>query len=134
VSSVNAEEGARRLGVFGEALGDDETAASFAEAMLAAAVRNAAGYPSPQSRMSASGLELRGKAIEGRADALVSSSGRSVRLGDVIFGSEFGSSLFAQFGARDSRGNWLFRAADDPATIEQVERERIDKLIGEVAT
>lgn len=134
MSSVDAEEGARRLSEFGAALGDDQTAASFAKAMLDAAVRNAASYPSPQSRMAASGLKLAGKVIAGEASTLVSSAGRSVRLGDVLFGSEFGSMIYSQFGPRAERGQWLFPAADEPETIEQVERERIDPLIGEVAT
>jgi hypothetical protein len=134
VSRVDGLEAARRLNGFAEALADDETAASFAGAMLAQAVRNAAGRPSPQAPMSAAGLELHGKTIAGPADALVSSAGRSVRLGDVLFGSEFGSDTFTQFGPRVERGQWLFPAADDPATIERVERERVDKLISEVAT
>ena len=128
---VTPDEAARRLREFTEQLEAPATAEEFAEQMLRQAVQNAARRPTPQAPAASQGVSVERNRIVGNASASVAIGGRTVQLGEILMGSEFGSDLYTQFGPRQPRGAWLFPAADDPATIEAVERERVDELIEE---
>ena len=135
MSRVTAAEAARRIEALHDALErGQEIRESFAARMVAEAVQRAARRPSPQARMASSGIEARGPAIHGPSESLVRSTrGRLVRLGDVLGGSEFGSSEYVQFGPRSGGGKWLWPAADDPAVLAAVESEAIDPLLEDAA-
>ncbi len=87
-------------------------AQAVATATLAAARRRASGRPTPQARMAASGLSVDDGVILGPSYAIVSGRGGSTTLGNVLGGSEFGSTLYPQFGPR-RRGAWLTPAVDE---------------------
>lgn len=128
---VTPAEAADRLRTLTEQLGDPKTAESFAGEMLRVALSKAARRPTPQAPAASRGVSVQANRIVGDAGAPVSIGGRTVALGGILMGSEFGSVIYKQFGGRHSSGAWLFPAADDPATIEAVERERVDVLIDE---
>lgn len=129
---VTPAQGSERIEKFLAQVTDPEVVgAEFARQMLETAMRSAQSASSPQAPMASTGLELAGAQIRGPAGALVSSSTGSVELGRILFGSEFGSDLYTQFGPRVERGQWLFPAADEPAVIAAVERETVDRLITE---
>jgi len=128
---VTPAEAARRLREFTEQLADPRTAEEFAEAMLHQALALAARRPTPQAPAASRGIHAERNRIVGNAGEPISIGGRSVPLGDILMGSEFGSDEYVQFGPRQPRGAWLFPAADDPATMAEVETDRVDVLIDE---
>ncbi len=91
--------------------GSEALSHGYAEAVLKAAQGLAASHPTPQARMAAQAMGVR----EG---TILSLSGGPP--GEVAAGSEFGSTLYRQFGPRNERGYWLLPAANEPspATIE----------------
>lgn len=100
----------------------------YAAAVLGAAVRAAAGHPSPQSRMAASGLVAKRGEILSPPGAIVrGSGGRPVRLAEIIGGAEWGSDRFPQFAPRSSRGYWLMPAAGSREAIDAA-----DQALGDV--
>ncbi len=126
---VTPDEAARRVAAFAAVLSSDEAAAAFAVSWLKEASVVANTYPTPQARMAASGLETRGSHMIGNANTMVQTAGRSVPLGDVLFGAEFGSSVYTQFGPRQQHGYWLFRSADEQATMDDFERTFVDEAL-----
>lgn len=98
-----------------------EVAHAWAEAVLRQAQGIAATKPTPQARMAAEAFGVR----EG---TILSLSGGDP--GEVAAGSEFGSGIYTQFGPRNTRGYWLFPAANnpDPSTIAAGE-EALDQVI-----
>ena len=134
--SVTPDEAARRIAGFAASLGSEAAAAAFATAWIKEAKTVANTGPSPQARMAASGIQVSGAHVVGPANALVSrsSSPGSVPLGDILFGSEFGSSIYPQFGGRTTTGNWLFKSADSPNVMAAFETEYVDKAIAVVTS
>jgi len=89
----------------------DELEDRYARAILEQAKRNAGMRPTPQAPMAAAALVVESGTI------LAPAGGDSAEVGQ---GSEFGSSIYRQFGGRrNERGFWLLPAADNPdaATI-----------------
>ena len=85
--------------------GSDELSEAFARAVLDQAQRKASLHPTPQARMAAANMGVRGGSISplsGGAPA------------EVSVGSEFGSILYRQFGPRNPRGYWLLPSAENP--------------------
>jgi len=77
------------------------------------AVANASSRPSPQARMAAQGLRVKGGSVLGFPGTRVSTSGgRSVKLGAISFGAEYGSAQSPQFAARRESGYFLNPAAE----------------------
>lgn len=114
------ESAAAKLAAAGRALSDeDRVAQAFAELAVAQARRLAGGHPTPQSRLAATGAQARLGAIEvvGYPQAA------------IAWGSEFGSTIYRQFGPRHSRGSWLYPAGEDQATVDLFERTWIDQEI-----
>ncbi len=86
----------------------ESLAHDFATQILEQARRNAASKPTPQARMAAENMTVQGSTIA------PSSSGAA---SDVAIGSEFGSTVYAQFQRnRNPRGYWLFPAGQMVAT------------------
>lgn len=87
----------------------------WARAILDQAQGVAAGKPTPQARMAAEGMGV-------QRGTILSLSGGPPE--DVAAGSEFGSSLYRQFGPRNTRGYWLLPSAEapSPGTIAQGEK------------
>lgn len=133
--AVDPDEAAKRLTAFTVALGSEEAAAAFAVAWLDESKRAARASSSPQAALAAQGVTTRGATLTGDANTLVqrSSSPGAVPLGDVLFGSEFGSDIYTQFARRNQHGYWLFPSADSANVMETFEVEFVDKAI-DVAT
>lgn len=97
--------------------------------MLEAARAAAAGHPTPQSRMAASGLVSDHGSITSPAGSLVTGrGGRPARLVDIIGGAEWGSSGHRQFAPRNTRGYWLVPAADSEAALDAGDRALVEIL------
>lgn len=124
--------GIHRLNRLGARLRDGSAISEpYAEAVGAQAKRNASRRVSPQSPMAGSALVVRGSVVSVPSSAIVSSSSGPVRAGAIAGGSEYGSSLYRQFGPRSS-GKWLHAAADRPdsATLEAGE-DALAELVAE---
>ena len=81
----------------------------YAEAVLALALQNAAGRPTPQAPMAAENMTVDGASIIPLAGGAPA---------DVAIGSEFGSSLYRQFQQPPNPGGyWLYPAANDARTL-----------------
>ena len=81
----------------------------YAEAVLALAVQNAAGRPTPQAPMAAEVMTVERSTIAPLAGGAAA---------EVGIGSEFGSSLYRQFQKPPNpRGYWLYPAAEDVRTL-----------------
>lgn len=78
---------------------------TYARAVLEQAQGVASGKPTPQARMAAEGMGVRNGTI------LSLSGGPSA---EVAVGSEFGSTIYRQFGPRRQRGYWLLPSAESP--------------------
>jgi hypothetical protein len=112
--------------------GAHDLADPYAEAVLDAARSAASGRPTPQARMAASGLQADHGSILAPAGVLVSGrGGRPASLQDLILGAEFGSSTYAQFGPRNSRGYWLWPAADSGDAMDAADRA-MDEILHSV--
>ena len=129
---MDIAQGIRRL----EELEDElrrpvELEADYLEALRALALRAASGRPTPQARMAASALTIRGDVLSTPSTAVVSGRGGSALAGDIAGGSEWGSSIYPQFGPRRSgRGAWLGRAMADPA-LDRAGDQALDALVDE---
>ena len=89
----------------------DELEDVYARALLEQAQRAAGLKPTPQARMAAEAMGV-------EQGTILSLTGGAPS--DVAMGSEFGSTIYRQFGGqRNTRGYWLFPSADNPdaATI-----------------
>lgn len=81
----------------------------YAEAVLALALQNAAGRPTPQAPMAAEVMSAERGTIAPLAGGAPA---------EVGIGSEFGSSLYRQFQKPPNpRGYWLYPAAEDARTL-----------------
>lgn len=86
-----------------------DLAHSYAEAVLAQAVRNAASKPTPQARMAAENMTVTGADIHPTAGGAPAA---------VAIGSEFGSARYLQFHRPPNpRGYWLYPAATSIAAL-----------------
>lgn len=84
-------------------------AEKYAEAVLALALQNAAGRPTPQAPMAAENMV----ADKGTISPLAGGAPA-----EVSIGSEFGSSLYRQFHQPPNPGGyWLYPAANDARTL-----------------
>jgi hypothetical protein len=127
------ESAARKLAAVGRAMSDDDRIAqAYAELALESARRLAAGRPTPQARMAASGIEARQGALYGAAGRIVFGRGGPVPLGEIGWGAEMGSSLYPQFGPRHAQGAFLRPAGEDDDTVAEFERTWIDAEISRV--
>ena len=92
----------------------------YAQALLAQAVSNAAGRPTPQAPMAAANLVVEGSTIgplTGGAPA------------EVAIGSEFGSVVYPQFQKPPNpRGYWLYPAAEDVRVVAETDKALEDTL------
>lgn len=103
----------------------DDLADTYARWTLERARTNAGGRPTPQARMAASGLEVGAGGVLGDPGTVVHGRGGSATLADVGGGSEFGSTIYPQFGPRQGRGAWLAPAVDDAPEGARPEAERL---------
>lgn len=102
-----------------------ELANLYARAVLAQAVRNAAKRPTPQARMAARNMNVRGDTIGPAAGGPPE---------DVAIGSEFGSAVYPQFHRGPTRkGYWLFPAAEATETLAAGE-EALEKMLQAAVT
>lgn len=129
--TVELADAERALESVGDALGRDapeQVAEAMARSVLEQAVRNAAGRPSPQARMAASGFEVQRDLITG--SGTVSGSGGSADVGAVAGGSEYGSAIYRQFGPRATQGLWMAPAVEHPSSeAERLGEEQLDRII-----
>ena len=112
---VSVAEGKRILARLVDRLEDhDGLEDRYLKAVLEQAQGIASGKPTPQARMAADGMGVRNGTI-------LSLSGGAPS--EVAAGSEFGSSIYRQFGPRRTRGYWLLPSAEvpDPGTIAEGE-------------
>lgn len=108
---VSLQEGQRALRRLVDRLErPDGLEQAWAEAVLRQAQDTAQGKPTPQARMAAESFVVQ------HGEILSPSGGPPSR---VAAGSEFGSSIYRQFGPRNPRGYWLLPAAEapEPATM-----------------
>lgn len=83
----------------------------FAEAILAQALRNAAGRPTPQAPMAARNMTVTEATIHPSAGGAPA---------EVAIGSEFGSARYAQFQRNPNpRGYWLYPAAESTQVLAE---------------
>jgi len=92
----------------------------YATAILQKARQNAGTRPTPQARMAAEVLSVRGGAIA------PSAGGPAAEVG---IGSEFGSVLFPQFHRPPNpRGYWLYPATRDQSVLKKTDESLEDVL------
>lgn len=132
---VTIKEGRSRLSELSAQLEDAQLVAeAYAAAVAAQAKRVAAGHPTPQSRMAASALVVHGSSLGISSVAVVTGrGGPPVLASRIAGGSEFGSSLYSQFGPRRrAPGSWLGAAAarPDSSTLGAAE-QALDELVAE---
>lgn len=84
----------------------------YAVELLRQAQRNAVKQPTPQARMTASGMQVRRGAVLGFPRTHVLTAGVSKPMGGFSYGSEFGSNQFGQFAPRKGSGYWLNPSVD----------------------
>ena len=96
----------------------------YAAAILAQALSNAAGRPTPQAPMAADNLVVEGASIgplSGGAPA------------EVAIGSEFGSVIYPQFHKPPNpRGYWLYPAAEDVRVLAEADKaleQELDRIV-----
>lgn len=95
----------------------------YAEAVLAQAKINAAKRPTPQSRMAARNMVVKG------SDIVPSAGGAPAQ---VAIGSEFGSAAYRQFQKPPNpKGYWLFPAANAIAVLSAGD-EALESLLQKV--
>lgn len=100
----NLKDGSRAIERLQRSLRDSEGLSNaYAEGVLAEAQRRAAGKPTPQSRMAADAMGVRGSEI-----AVLSGGDPAA----VAYGAEMGSAIYRQFGPRNEGGYWLFPAGE----------------------
>lgn len=99
----------------------------YALELLRQAQRNAVRQPTPQARMTASGMQVRRGAVLGFPRTHVMTGGVSKPMGGFSYGSEFGSNQLPQFAPRRGAGYWLNPSVDQ---IDDSPGERfLDRLI-----
>lgn len=111
---ADLSDGARAVRQLSEALErSGDLPAAFAEAVLSEARRRAAGKPTPQSRMAAEAMGVRGSEI------LTIAGGDAA---EVAGGSEWGSVIYTQFGPRNEGGYWLMPSTESPVALAAGDR------------
>lgn len=116
------QEGQRAINRLVDRLGaPEELEHLWAEAVLRQAQDRAAGKPTPQARMAAENMVV-------QRDTILPLSGGPPS--EVAVGSEFGSTIYRQFGPRNTRGYWLLPSAEAPdtATIREGEEWLDDQV------
>lgn len=129
-------DGARALLALRKALLDTKQARNRAAgAVLKKARQNAANRPTPQSRMVASGMTVRGGSVIGFGSKRVFGRGAEggVKLGLIAFGSEFGST-HAQFhrpwSSGPGSGAWLHPAAEgNNPDVDKAHEDHVDDAL-----
>jgi hypothetical protein len=118
------KEGQKDLRQLQDKLEDtDALAHAYAEAVLKEAVSRAHGRPTPQAPMAADAMGVQGTEIT----VLTGGTPEAVSAG-----SEWGSSIYTQFGPRNDGGYWLMPATESApalaagdAYLEQITEEAI---------
>lgn len=108
----------------------------YLEALRSQARRKASGRPTPQARSVSSALVVRdGALVVPGGAAITPRGGGLVSAGDLAGGSEFGSSIYPQFGPRRSRpGAWVGSSAANPDSASLAAGERgLESLVREAA-
>lgn len=101
----------------------------YLEELRRLAQRAASYRPTPQARMAATALVVRGDVLSTPSSSVVYGRGGAALAGDIAGGSEWGSGIFRQFGPRrGSRGAWLGQAMVDPA-LDQAGDELLEDLV-----
>lgn len=130
---VSITEGRRRLAELSERLAaGQELTEPYAAALAVQARRVASGHPTPQARMAASALMVHGSSLGISSVAVVSGrGGPPVMASRIAGGSEYGSSLYPQFGPRRrAPGAWLGAAAARPdASTTASAEDALDELV-----
>jgi hypothetical protein len=124
--------GLRKLATLERDLRDGRTVEEgFAAAVAVDARRRASGRPTPQARMAASALVVRGNELGIPSGAVVSGRGGSAYASEIAGGSEYGSGIYRQFGPRRGRpGAWLGAAAEHPTSTTMAAGDRaLDELV-----
>lgn len=125
-------DGARAMDALARALLDTKEAANRAAAgVLKKARQKASGRPTPQARMAASGMVVRGGSVIGFGSRRVFGRGNNgVKLGFIAYGAEFGSSANGRFGPRNEAGYWLHPAAEGPnPDVDKAHEDDVDDAI-----
>jgi hypothetical protein len=81
---------------------------AYAKALLRQAIGRAQGQPTPQAVIASQAMVV-------RHGEILSLTGGTP--GALAVGSEFGSTIYRQFGPRNTRGYWLLPSADNPDTV-----------------
>jgi acetylornithine deacetylase/succinyl-diaminopimelate desuccinylase-like protein len=124
--TVTPKEAQRVLNELQDRLEDAEGLEdAYARALLEQAQRAAGLRPTPQAPMAAEAMGV-------QQGTILSLTGGAPS--DVAVGSEFGSTIYRQFGPRNTRGYWLFPSAENPdaATIEAGEDWIDDQVEGAI--
>lgn len=104
---VSAKQAAKDLQEIADRLEDtDALAGVYGEAVLQEAVSRAQGRPTPQAPMAAAEMGIEGQTLT------VLSGGDAEA---VSAGSEWGSSIYPQFGPRNEGGYWLMPSGESEA-------------------
>lgn len=112
---ADLKDGAKAIQRLSESLErSGDLAEAFAKAILSEAQQRAQSKPTPQSRMAADAMGVRGDSV------VVLSEGTPAA--EVSGGSEWGSNIYTQFGPRNERGWWLFPSAESPEVLATGDR------------
>jgi hypothetical protein len=130
------KDGARSLRVLTQEMKDTRKLQNeMARAILAKARSNAASRPTPQARMVSRAMIVTRGVVLGRANRMIlgGGEGKPVKLGFLLYGSEFGS-FHRQFGAPwtsgPGSGYWLHPAAEGRnPQIDKAEESFLDRAI-----
>lgn len=128
---MNIRDGTRRLRALARELERPVAVAeAYASGLGLDAQRAAARRPTPQAPMAGSALVVRGTVLSVPSSATVPrSSGGSVSAGAIAGGSEWGSSIYPQFGPRRGRGAWVGAAIERPDAATSQAEEALEQLV-----
>ena len=127
---MKPQDGARRIRELSAELADGARILDpYLDALRTQAQSTAGRHPSPQARMAASALIVRDSSLQVPSAAIVSGRGGSTSAGSIAGGSEYGSSIYPQFGPRGG-SRWLGTSAEHPSsTTLQAGERALDELV-----
>lgn len=117
---ADLDDGARAINRLIESLrAGDSLTEPYAEAVLREAQSRAQGKPTPQARMAADAMVRQGSQL------IVLAEGPPA---EVSGGSEWGSSIYKQFGPRNEGGYWLMPATESTQALDAGDRALEDVM------